>query len=59
MRAEAEGEGQLRMLKVGNIGVNRVLATCLAFKISANGGDGFQRPGDFEATSDFVKSTEI
>ena len=31
MRAEAEGEGQLGMLLVGNVGVNRVLANCLDF----------------------------
>ena len=34
MRAEAEGDGQLGMLLVGNVGVNRVLADCLDFKIS-------------------------
>ena len=29
MRAEAEGEGDLGMLMVGNVGVNRVRANCL------------------------------
>ena len=32
MRAEALGEGNLGMLMVGNVGVNRVLANCLTFK---------------------------
>jgi len=32
MRAEAVGEGDLGMLMVGNVGVNRVLADCLTFK---------------------------
>ena len=31
MRAEAEGDGQLGMLLVGNVGVNRVRAACLDF----------------------------
>lgn len=32
MRAEAEGEGQLGMLFVGNVIVNRAIADCLDFK---------------------------
>lgn len=32
MRAEAVGEGNLGMLMVGNVVVNRVLAKCLTFK---------------------------
>ncbi|MCD4837718.1 cell wall hydrolase [Neobacillus sedimentimangrovi] len=32
MRAEAEGEGKLGMLMVGNVIVNRVVADCLDFK---------------------------
>lgn len=32
MRAEAIGEGNLGMLMVGNVVVNRVLADCLTFK---------------------------
>ncbi|MFZ3579636.1 cell wall hydrolase [Virgibacillus sp. DJP39] len=32
MRAEAEGEGQLGMLMVGNVIVNRLKASCLDFK---------------------------
>ena len=31
MRAEAEGEGKLSMLYVGNVIVNRAVATCLDF----------------------------
>lgn len=51
MRAEAEGEGQLGMLMVGNVGVNRVLAKCLDFKdISSIEQMVFQRPGGFEST---------
>ena len=32
MRAEALGEGNLGMLMVGNVGINRVIANCLDFK---------------------------
>lgn len=32
MRAEAESEGVQGMLMVGNVGVNRVRASCLDFK---------------------------
>ncbi|MEG0026116.1 MAG: cell wall hydrolase [Bacilli bacterium] len=32
MRAEAVGEGDLGMLMVGNVGVNRVLSNCLTFR---------------------------
>lgn len=52
MRAEAEGEGQLGMLMVGNVGVNRVRADCLDFTEIRNLDDMvFQRPGGFEATT--------
>lgn len=51
MRAEAEGEGQLGMLMVGNVGVNRVLADCLDFyDIRSITQMVFQRPGGFEST---------
>ena len=51
MRAEAEGEGKLGMLLVGNVGVNRVRANCLDFKDINNLEQMvFQRPGGFEAT---------
>lgn len=46
MRAEAVGEGQLGMLMVGNVGINRVLADCLTFKdINSITDMVFQSPG--------------
>ncbi|MCM3315170.1 cell wall hydrolase [Rummeliibacillus stabekisii] len=52
MRAEAEGEGELGMLMVGNVGVNRVLADCLDFRDVRNLQQMvFQSPGGFEATT--------
>ncbi|HUC93944.1 MAG TPA: cell wall hydrolase [Paenibacillus sp.] len=51
MRAEAEGEGVLGMLMVGNVGVNRVRGNCLDFKnIRTIPQMVYQRPGGFEAT---------
>ncbi|MDF2699659.1 MAG: cell wall hydrolase [Haloplasmataceae bacterium] len=51
MRAEAESEGQQGMLLVGNVGVNRVRASCLDFVNIRNLEDMvFQSPGGFEAT---------
>jgi len=51
MRAEAEGEGLLGMLMVGNVGVNRVRAKCLDFvNITTITKMVYQRPGGFEAT---------
>ncbi|UVI31711.1 cell wall hydrolase [Paenibacillus spongiae] len=51
MRAEAEGEGDLGMLMVGNVGVNRVLGNCLDFKNIRSIPDMvYQSPGGFEAT---------
>lgn len=51
MRAEAEGDGQLGMLMVGNVGVNRARADCLDFKdIRTIRSMVYQRPGGFEAT---------
>lgn len=50
MRAEAEGEGPLGMLMVGNVGVNRTRADCLDFTQIRNLQDMvFQSPGGFEA----------
>jgi N-acetylmuramoyl-L-alanine amidase len=50
MRAEAEGEGQLGMLMVGNVGVNRVRGNCLDFKnIRSIPNMVYQSPGGFEA----------
>lgn len=51
MRAEAESDGQLGMLMVGNTGVNRVIADCLDFTdINTLRRMVFQSPGGFEAT---------
>lgn len=48
MRAEAVGEGNLGMLMVGNVGVNRVLANCLTFKDVTNLQQMvYQSPGGF------------
>lgn len=50
MRAEAEGDGQLGMLMVGNVGINRILARCLDFYLDSITDMVFQSPGGFEAT---------
>ena len=51
MRAEAEGEGELGMLMVGNVGVTRIRANCLDFVgIRTMRQMVFQSPGGFEAT---------
>ncbi|WP_062351407.1 cell wall hydrolase [Bacillus kwashiorkori] len=51
IRAEAEGDGELGMLMVGNVGVNRVRADCLDFRDIRNiRRMVFQSPGGFEAT---------
>ncbi len=51
MRAEAEGDGKLGMLMVGNTGVNRVRGDCIDFKsINSIQDMVFQSPGGFEAT---------
>ena len=48
MRAEAIGEGELGMLMVGNVGVNRVLANCLTFyDIKSIQNMIYQSPGGF------------
>ncbi len=50
LRAEAEGEGDLGMLMVGNVGVNRILANCWDFKrIDTVTQMIYQSPGGFEA----------
>ncbi len=50
MRAEAEGEGKLGMLMVGNVGINRILADCADFKNVRSVRDMvYQSPGGFEA----------
>ncbi len=51
MRSEAESDGKLGMLLVGNVGINRVLARCLDFEnIRSIRNMVFQSPGGFEAT---------
>lgn len=51
MRAEAEGDGDLGMLLVGNVGVNRVKVRCIDFKnINTVSNMVYQKPGGFEAT---------
>lgn len=50
MRAEALGEGNLGMLMVGNVGVNRVLGNCLDFKgIRSITDMVYQSPGGFSS----------
>ena len=52
MRAEALGEGNLGMLMVGNVGVNRVIADCLTFKdITTVYKMIYQSPGGFSGTN--------
>ena len=51
MRAEALGEGNLGMLMVGNVGINRVIANCLTFKDITTIYDMiFQSQGGFSGT---------
>ena len=48
MRAEAVGDGNLGMLMVGNVGINRVIANCYTFKNIRNIEDMiYQSPGGF------------
>lgn len=48
MRAEAIGEGNMGMLMVGNVGVNRIIADCLDFKNIKTISDMiYQNPGGF------------
>lgn len=59
MRAEALGEGNLGMLMVGNVAVNRVLANCLDFKnIKTITNMIYQSPGGFSGiNSSLFQST--
>ncbi len=48
MRAEAIGEGNLGMLMVGNVGVNRTIASCLTFSnVRTISEMIYQNPGGF------------
>ena len=52
MRAEAVGEGNLGMLMVGNVIVNRALASCYTFKNIRSINDViYQSPGGFSGTN--------
>lgn len=52
MRAEALGEGNLGMLMVGNVIINRALANCLTFKDIRTITDVvYQNPGGFSGTN--------
>jgi N-acetylmuramoyl-L-alanine amidase len=51
MRAEAEEDGAMGMLHVGNVGVNRVRVRCLDFEdVNTITRMVYQSPGGFEAT---------
>ena len=48
MRAEAAGEGELGMLMVGNVVINRTLANCYTFRNTPTINDTiYQTPGGF------------
>lgn len=51
MRSEALGEGDLGMLMVGNVVVNRALANCLTFKNVNSIYDVIYQPNQFVGTS--------
>ena len=52
MRAEALGEGNLGMLMVGNVCINRIIAECLTFKDIRTITDMvYQNPGGFSSTN--------
>lgn len=63
MRAEAVGEGNLGMLMVGNVVVNRVIANCLTFNnINTLSGAIYQSPGGFSGVNSplfFSNPTEL
>lgn len=51
MRAEALAEGNLGMLMVGNVVINRVLANCLTFKNIRSITDAIYQPNQFVGTN--------
>ena len=52
MRAEALGEGELGMLMVGDVVINRILARCLTFKNINTINDAiYQNPGGFSGVN--------
>lgn len=58
MRAEALGDGDLGMLMVGNVIVNRAIANCLDFKKIRTITDViYQNPGGFDGTNSKLFNT--
>ena len=54
MRAEAIGEGDLGMLMVGNVVINRALANCLTFEnVDTISKVIYQNPGGFSCLKIF------
>ena len=51
MRAEAQTEGDLGMLMVGNVVVNRVIADCYTFKNIDNIEEAIYQPNQFVGTA--------
>ena len=51
MRAEAQTEGKLGMLMVGNVVVNRVIADCYTFKNIDSIEDAIYQPNQFVGTN--------
>lgn len=51
LRAEGEGEGQLGMLLIGNVGINRIRANCSDFKGLRTIPQMVYQPHAFEATT--------
>lgn len=51
MRAEALAEGDLGMLMVGNVVVNRAIANCLTFKNIRSITDAIYQPNQFSGTN--------
>lgn len=50
MRAEAQGEGDLGMLMVGNVIINRALVNCLTFKNISTITQAIYQPNQFTGT---------
>lgn len=54
MRAEAIGEGNLGMLMVGNVVINRVIADCFTFNNINTIYDAIYEPNQFSGTSSSI-----
>ena len=60
MRAEALGEGDLGMLMVGNVIINRIIGDCLTFKKIRSITDAvYQSPGGFSGGSPTTKELQL